>query len=100
MRKLIVLAVVVALAWQWQRLHTRGTSGAEEAQGPTTKGSANFLVAQTTEHKASFVCDGRVLCSQMTSCEEATYFLGHCLGTKMDGDRDGIPCEDQWCSTH
>ncbi len=42
-------------------------------------------------------CDGRVYCSQMTSCEEATWFLQHCPGTKMDGEGDGVPCERQWC---
>ena len=46
---------------------------------------------------ASFKCDGRIYCSQMTSCAEATYFLGQCPGTKMDGNHDGIPCEIQWC---
>ncbi|MCV2360494.1 excalibur calcium-binding domain-containing protein [Paucibacter sp. TC2R-5] len=42
-------------------------------------------------------CDGRLYCSQMSSCEEAKFFLKHCPGVKMDGDGDGIPCEDQWC---
>jgi hypothetical protein len=42
-------------------------------------------------------CDGRVYCSQMTSCEEAKYFLSHCPGVKMDGNNDGVPCEKQWC---
>lgn len=46
----------------------------------------------------SFKCDGRTYCSQMTSCSEATYFLSHCPDVKMDGDGDGIPCEEQWCS--
>jgi hypothetical protein len=45
----------------------------------------------------SFTCDGRTHCSQMTSCEEARYFLRHCPGPQMDGDGDGEPCEDQWC---
>jgi len=45
-----------------------------------------------------FSCDGRYYCSQMTSCEEATYFLRNCPNTEMDGDRDGIPCESQWCT--
>lgn len=43
-------------------------------------------------------CDGRMVCSQMTSCAEAKYFLANCPGTKMDGDGDGIPCEQQWCA--
>lgn len=42
-------------------------------------------------------CDGRTRCSQMTSCEEAKYFLANCPGTQMDGDNDGVPCEQQWC---
>lgn len=45
-----------------------------------------------------FRCDGRIHCSQMKSCAEATYFLRNCPGTKMDGDNDGIPCEEQWCN--
>lgn len=46
---------------------------------------------------AAWRCDGRTRCHQMTSCAEATYFLRHCPQVEMDGDRDGIPCEDQWC---
>jgi len=45
----------------------------------------------------AFSCDGRRYCSQMRSCTEAKYFLANCPGVKMDGDRDGIPCEEQWC---
>ena len=44
-----------------------------------------------------FQCDGRTHCSQMSSCEEATFFLKNCPGTKMDGNNDGVPCEQQWC---
>ena len=46
----------------------------------------------------SFKCDGRTMCSQMTSCAEAKYFLQHCPNTKMDGNNDGEPCEQQWCN--
>mgnify|MGYP002868724279 CR=1 FL=1 len=45
----------------------------------------------------SFRCDGRTYCSQMTSCDEATFFLRNCPNVKMDGNNDGIPCEKQWC---
>jgi hypothetical protein len=31
--------------------------------------------------------------------QEATFFLRNCPGTKMDGNRDGIPCEQQWCTS-
>jgi hypothetical protein len=37
-------------------------------------------------------------CSKMTSCAEAFYHLEKCEVPNMDGDRDGIPCEQQWCN--
>jgi hypothetical protein len=47
--------------------------------------------------RSSFKCDSRKYCSQMTSCAEAKYFLSNCPSVKMDGDGDGIPCEEQLC---
>ena len=45
-----------------------------------------------------FVCDGKTHCSEMSSCKEALFYQESCSGTEMDGDRDGIPCEQQWCN--
>ena len=56
------------------------------------------LTPAPTAQPGRFSCDRRQHCSQMTSCEEAKYFLANCPGVKMDGDGDGIPCEEQWCS--
>ena len=44
----------------------------------------------------AYRCDGRQHCSQMRSYEEAKFFLRNCPNTKMDGDGDGIPCEQQF----
>ena len=43
---------------------------------------------------SSYSCDGRQHCSQMTSRAEAEFFVKNCPNTKMDGDYDGIPCEN------
>lgn len=51
----------------------------------------------TAAAPAASRCDGRTHCSHMRSCEEAKYFIQHCPNTQMDGDRDGVPCEEQWC---
>jgi len=32
----------------------------------------------------------------MSSYEEALFYLRNCPGTKMDGDSDGEPCENQF----
>jgi hypothetical protein len=51
----------------------------------------------TASSGSSSQCDGRTRCPQMRSCAEATYFIQHCPNTQMDGDHDGVPCEEQWC---
>lgn len=48
---------------------------------------------------SKYRCDGRKHCSQMKSCDEAKFFLKNCPNTKMDGDNDGIPCENQFCTS-
>lgn len=44
----------------------------------------------------TFTCQGKVYCSQMSSYDEAVFYLQNCPGTKMDGDGDGEPCEQQF----
>lgn len=61
----------------------------------TTPEPQEFVASEPAP--APYRCDGRTRCSQMTSCDEATFFLRKCPGTQMDGDGDGIPCEQQWC---
>ena len=56
------------------------------------------IAAATQTAPSPFKCDGRTMCSQMTSCDEARFFVQHCPNTKMDGNNDGEPCEQQWCN--
>ncbi len=56
------------------------------------------LLSGKLQVPADFKCDGRHMCSQMTSCREATLFLQNCPGMQMDGNGDGVPCEQQWCT--
>ncbi len=44
-----------------------------------------------------YQCAGKTKCSEMTSCAEAKFYLRNCGGLQIDGDGDGVPCEDQWC---
>ena len=121
MKQLLVLVLVAVLGWQgfarYQASHATPPAAAglqdtvellstvdmEEVAAPAPIAPA---VAQPVPRRpiaipapaaSQFACDGRTYCSQMHSCEEATYFLKHCPGTKMDGNHDGIPCETQWC---
>lgn len=65
---------------------------------PTLPQATRAVASMPPAAISSYRCDGRKHCSQMSSCAEAKFFLSYCPGVKMDGDNDGIPCEDQWCS--
>lgn len=89
MKKLVVVVLVVAVAW--------GYYSKRVAINPTHVSSNSDVTKSTTKKKQNnYQCDGRQHCSQMSSYEEAKYFLENCPDTKMDGDNDGIPCERQF----
>jgi cold shock CspA family protein len=79
------------------RAESQAASPAPSAATVSTPAPALHAPAQGFASTA-FACDGRTHCSQMTSCAEAKFFLQHCPNTKMDGDNDGTPCEQQWCT--
>ena len=83
--KLIPLLVLVGLFSIYSRFSA-------ESMAPLPVSSFNQEEVSTPQ-ATTFIrqCDGRQHCSQMTSCEEATWFLQHCPNTKMDGEGDGIP---------
>lgn len=43
--------------------------------------------------ESGFKCGNKRYCKQMTSCEEAKFYLNVCGLKRLDRDRDGIPCE-------
>ena len=40
-----------------------------------------------------YKCEGKKYCKQMRTCEEAEFYLKECGLTRLDRDKDGIPCE-------
>ena len=84
MKRLIIFTLLAVAAWQ----------GYNEYQ---SRHHAKAVTQRSVEPESQYKCDGRTRCSQMTSCEEAKFFLKNCPGVEMDGDFDGIPCEKQWC---
>ena len=87
---LIFLIVLAGAFTSWKYVRSQG--GIAEALSSRPPAARAPLAAP------QFRCDGRTHCSQMSSCEEATWFIRNCPGTQMDGDHDGVPCESQWCA--
>lgn len=42
---------------------------------------------------AAFACGSKRTCKDMTSCAEAKFHLNTCGLSRLDSDRDGVPCE-------
>ena len=92
---LLVCAVLGGGYWKYEsRQHqARAAAAAQEATKVDTPSTPAPLAA------SPFRCDGRQHCSQMTSCAEAKFFLKNCPDPRMDGNNDGVPCEQQWCTS-
>lgn len=93
MKRLLLLLLLAFVVWKgYERVR-----GAEPTSQPDVAAAGMPTAARLDDRTAappSFQCDGRVHCSQMNSRAEAEFFTRHCPDTKMDGDRDGEPCEN------
>lgn len=90
--RVIAIVIVAVLGWYG---YTQYANRVAQIQGvPQTAIASPVPVSLPV----GFKCDGRQHCSQMTSCNEAKLFLKNCPGVQMDGDGDGAPCEQQWCT--
>jgi hypothetical protein len=95
MKKLLLILVLAISAWVGY-----GKYNKPRVDPSIVQATSPVAAAETTGSlaAATFQCDGRTMCSQMHSCDEASFFIQHCPSTKMDGDGDGVPCESQWCN--
>lgn len=93
MKKLLIVAVILFAGWQYMQQRT----DVRDMEVPSDWNQQLLDQPGSGPASSRFSCDGRTRCPQMTSCEEATFFIENCPGTEMDGDGDGIPCESQWC---
>ena len=81
---LVIVGLIYMLYGKYQRvqLENQPVATIQQIAEPTNLNPNNYR------------CDGRVHCSQMNSREEARWFVRNCPGTKMDGNHDGEPCEN------
>ena len=89
MKKLYVFALLIFVGASY---FLQNGGSANSFSKYSSSSEAHSAARNTNNYK----CDGRQHCSQMTSYEEAKFFIENCPDTKMDGDHDGIPCERQF----
>ncbi|MDD4964445.1 MAG: thermonuclease family protein [Gallionella sp.] len=64
--------------WEWRKTH------------PYAEPASAILPATPL----GMSCGNKKYCNQMTSCEEAKYYLNQCGVKRLDGNGDGVPCEN------
>ena len=93
--KKIVLILAFLAAWQFFHTNTSSTPATADTsqQNISTEVHDGFSdevnmqeerISPQPTPSNNFKCDGRVYCTQMTSLEEAEFFIRNCPGTKMD----------------
>lgn len=85
--KLTYVFVILAVVYGYQKLNSK-------TDNPISSPTIKPQIIEQRMPTYNFSCDGRQYCSHMTSREEAEFFIQNCPNTKMDGDGDGIPCEN------
>ena len=73
--------------WEWRHL------GHGRSSAPPPAAATTAPVAPAAAHSAGHTCGAKRYCHQMTSCEEAGFYLTQCGVKSLDGDGDGVPCE-------
>lgn len=71
--------------WQW-----RANKRAGSAQ-PSTQSPVRFLSSTPASNVS---CGAKRYCKQMASCAEAKTYLHQCGVSSLDGDGDGVPCDN------
>ena len=85
----LFIAFVAVVGWRYNHQHEQRL--ADEREHATSRSTQAPALARASD---AYQCTGKQHCSQMASCGEARFYLQHCPDTKMDGDGDGLPCED------
>lgn len=112
MRKLIIIAVLASLGYSYYNgdlnlpllgkrevspvISNDNPGGAITITPGTSSAPLTARQSSAAAPQSRYQCDGRQHCSQMGSYDEALFFLRNCPNTKMDGDGDGVPCEQQF----
>jgi len=55
--------------------------------------AALSYASEYTYDYRGMTCGTKHKCSQMSSCKEAYFYLEKCGLSRLDRDKDGIPCE-------
>lgn len=72
--------------WQWRRSHPSASAKPSRPSAPSGITAPVMLY--------DMECGRKRRCSQMTSCDEAMFYFTYCEVATLDGNHDGMPCDE------
>ncbi|MFC7555740.1 excalibur calcium-binding domain-containing protein [Pseudoroseomonas wenyumeiae] len=73
--------------WVWRRNGGRAIPTAQ----PSAAGRAGATASSS--RAADLSCGSKRYCTQISSCAEAEFYFRQCGLSRLDGDQNGVPCE-------
>jgi len=70
--------------WDWRK---------GSCSKPSAAPASPAVSAPKAAASGGFSCSGKRYCREMSSCEEAQFYLTQCGVGSLDGNKDGVPCE-------
>lgn len=81
---------------QWQSVEEGKAKDKWERKGCETGAQSEqppIINAPEAVGSGKYQCGAKSTCKQMSSCEEAKFYLNTCGLRRLDRDGDGVPCE-------
>ena len=96
-RAVLILTILGICVFAYYRLGPNSQhTPTSQFKTPTNQAlPAQTVPKSKSKFEPNYTCDGRKHCRQMSSYQEAKFFIKNCPNTAMDGDNDGIPCENE-----
>src|SRR5690606_31416527 len=81
--------------WEWRKAGRDQRKGQRDSSSLTgaRSGTAGRSAVGGSAGGSSYSCSTPKTCGQMSSCAEAQFHLNECGNGRLDGDKDGVPCE-------
>lgn len=96
MKHLIILSIFAVLSGQLLANPDDWRAGTRQKMKATVSKFQPIKQAISSTNQLS--CGAKRFCSKMASCAEACLYLTQCGLTRLDMDKDGVPCE-KLCSS-
>jgi endonuclease YncB( thermonuclease family) len=72
--------------WKWRKAHREAFEDFDDRD--------DFELPGPDAAAENRQCGAKRYCGDMATCDEARFFMNVCGLSRLDGDRDGVPCEE------